>query len=203
MTLPFQSRLLVVISLILIELAYALPISVCSNGSDCSPVQDCIDAPVPGDLLGVQGCNGSDMANSAAGGGLTGNRLANGISPGCSSAAASAYKSAILRSLVDVADGCNPDRVVMLSAIPVEYEAILAHLVDLREESTPEGDIYQVGEFSANNRTWQVAVGLAGMHNPNAAVATERAIRELKPEIVFFVGTAGGVCSPASFSQGI
>jgi nucleoside phosphorylase len=194
MALPFQSRLpVLVISLILIELAHAGPISVCSNGNDCSPVQECIDSSFPGDILELHGCNGSDITNSAEEGELGGSHIANYINQGCSAAMRSSNNSTSSGGAIDFAHNRKPDRAVILTAIPVEYEAVLAHLADLHEESIPQGNIYQVGKFSANNHTWEVVVALTGMHNPNAAVATERAIREFNPKIVLFVGTAGGV----------
>jgi hypothetical protein len=55
MALPLQSRLpVLVISLILIALADARPIAVCSGGCQHSPIQNCIDAAIPGDIPEVQ-----------------------------------------------------------------------------------------------------------------------------------------------------
>ncbi len=47
---------------------------------------------------------------------------------------------------------------VILTAIPIEYEAVCAHLTDLKEETHPQGTIYERGNFSANGKLWEVGI---------------------------------------------
>ncbi len=81
---------------------------------------------------------------------------------------------------------------VILTALPVEYEAVRANLKDLREK-IHEGTIYELGHFQPGDQSWEVAVSEIGMGNPGAASAAERAIAYFKPRLVLFVGVAGGL----------
>ncbi|MEQ8467422.1 MAG: hypothetical protein RIC07_28120, partial [Coleofasciculus sp. E1-EBD-02] len=51
-------------------------------------------------------------------------------------------------------EGKNLPCAVILTAIPVEYKAVRAHLSDLQEETHPEGTIYERGNFSSNGGSW-------------------------------------------------
>lgn len=84
-------------------------------------------------------------------------------------------------------------RAVIVTALPVEYHAVRAHLVDISEDEHPEGDVYERGQFYAGERLWEVGIVEMGMGNPNAAQKTERAIAHFHPEAVLFVGVAGGI----------
>lgn len=83
-------------------------------------------------------------------------------------------------------------RVVILTAIEVEFMAVREHLDGIREEEY-HGSIYERGNFSANRRTWDVLIGQIGAGNSASAVAVERAVRYFDPEVILFVGVAGGV----------
>jgi len=82
---------------------------------------------------------------------------------------------------------------VILTAIPVEYVAVRAHLTNLQEEIHPEGTIYERGSFVSNGQLSQVGIVEIGAGNAEAAVETKRAIDYFKPNVVFFVGVAGGI----------
>ncbi|MCY7392252.1 MAG: hypothetical protein LH647_12435, partial [Leptolyngbyaceae cyanobacterium CAN_BIN12] len=82
---------------------------------------------------------------------------------------------------------------VILTALPVEYLAVRAHLTDLQEEMHPQGTIYERGKFVANDQVWEVGIAEVGAGNAGAAVEAERAIAYFKPDILFFVGIAGGI----------
>jgi nucleoside phosphorylase len=82
---------------------------------------------------------------------------------------------------------------VILTALSVEYKAVRAHLIDLQEETHPQGTVYERGKFSSVAPSWEVGIVEIGMGNPRAAMEAERAIRHFQPDVVFFVGVAGGI----------
>lgn len=82
---------------------------------------------------------------------------------------------------------------VMLTALPVEYLAVRAHLGDLREETHPQGTIYERGRFVADGSPWDVGIVEIGAGNAGAALEAERAIAYFNPGVILFVGVAGGI----------
>jgi nucleoside phosphorylase len=83
-------------------------------------------------------------------------------------------------------------RAVILTAIEVEFMAALEHLVDAHEEMY-HSTIYERGNFITEKWQWGVGIGQIGAGNSASAAAVERAITYFKPEIILFVGIAGGV----------
>jgi nucleoside phosphorylase len=84
-------------------------------------------------------------------------------------------------------------RAVILTALPVEYLAVRAHLSDLREEVHTQGTVYERGQFLAESQSWEVGIVEVGAGNPGAAVGAERAIADFSPDVILFVGVAGGI----------
>lgn len=83
-------------------------------------------------------------------------------------------------------------RAVILTALPVEFNAVRAHLTGLHEE-VHKGTIYEKGVFSANGQVWEVGIVEVGAGNDSAALEAERAITHFDPSVALFVGIAGGV----------
>jgi len=82
---------------------------------------------------------------------------------------------------------------VILTALSVEFSAVRSHLSDLEEEVHPQGTIYERGKFSDPNAVWDVGIVEIGARNPRAAMETERAIAHFNPDVILFVGVAGGI----------
>jgi nucleoside phosphorylase len=92
---------------------------------------------------------------------------------------------------------CKPAktlRALVVTALPVEYKAVRAHLRDVREVTHSQGTIYEIGDFAAEDGSiWNVCIAEIGPGNPIAAAETERAINYFHPGILLFVGIAGGL----------
>jgi nucleoside phosphorylase len=84
------------------------------------------------------------------------------------------------------------NRAVILTALPLEAHAVLAHLKDCRRERPPQGTIYSIGQFRTDQSSWEVAVAIVGPGNARSAQEAERAAQHLNPAVMFFVGVAGG-----------
>ncbi len=82
---------------------------------------------------------------------------------------------------------------VILTALPVEYLAVRAHLQALQEEVHVQGTVYERGTFRANGQDWEVGIVEIGAGNVGAALEAERAIAHFKPDVILFVGVAGGL----------
>ncbi|MEU6073182.1 5'-methylthioadenosine/S-adenosylhomocysteine nucleosidase [Micromonospora sp. NPDC047074] len=89
--------------------------------------------------------------------------------------------------------------VVFLTALGLEHDAILAHLVDARPRVDSDGTHYTLGGLPGRGpapRT-TVALALVGEGNLAAAALAGRAIREFRPRALLLVGVAGGLTSDA------
>ncbi|MDP2937213.1 MAG: NB-ARC domain-containing protein, partial [Dehalococcoidia bacterium] len=80
-----------------------------------------------------------------------------------------------------------------MTALPIEYEAVRAHLADIREEEGPGGMVYERGPFTSHGQAWEICIAEVGKGNVAMAVEVERAIQHFSPSIAMFVGVAGGV----------
>ena len=82
---------------------------------------------------------------------------------------------------------------VVITALDIEYKAARNHLSELREVIHPKGNVYEQGIFETNEGKWEVIIIQARRGNIHAAVQTERAISYFMPEVVVFIGIAGGI----------
>ena len=80
----------------------------------------------------------------------------------------------------------NQHLVVVLTAVGLEREAVCAFLTDVKAERS-----YWRGTFSGKY-TWDVVVAESGQGGFAALSATNNAVADHKPDIIFFVGVAGG-----------
>jgi nucleoside phosphorylase len=80
-------------------------------------------------------------------------------------------------------------RIVILTALPVEYRAVREHLSDLRRRSDPSGTQFEVGTLGPG----RVALAEVGTGNVDAALVAAAAIVLFDPDAMFFVGVAGAL----------
>jgi nucleoside phosphorylase len=80
--------------------------------------------------------------------------------------------------------------VAILTALPQDFLAVEQHLQNVDEYTHTDGTIYGIGVCP--NNAWNVAIVEIGRGNSNAAEETRRAIDWFKPQVVMFVGIAGG-----------
>ena len=84
-------------------------------------------------------------------------------------------------------------RAVILTAIHIQYMAVRAHLTDWSEDIHPNGTIYERGKFPGGGQEWEVGIVQTGAGNSTAVMEAERAIAYFKPDVILFVGVAGGI----------
>ncbi|MFE6824163.1 5'-methylthioadenosine/S-adenosylhomocysteine nucleosidase [Streptomyces sp. NPDC057690] len=80
---------------------------------------------------------------------------------------------------------------VVLTALPVEYDAVRALLGSLDEVVLEDGTRLEQGRLSGTD--WTVALAELGEGALNTAALTTRIVSALAPECLLFVGVAGGL----------
>lgn len=83
-------------------------------------------------------------------------------------------------------------KVVILTPISVEYDAVRKHLPKLTEEIV-SGNRYETALFKGKHHTLQIILHQTGSKNNAIGLATEKAVQAFEPQIVLLVGIAGGV----------
>ncbi|MFD7130872.1 protein kinase [Streptomyces sp. NPDC059894] len=87
----------------------------------------------------------------------------------------------------------NARRVVVLTATVVEYAAVLELLESKDPLNSVSGAPYTVGHLTVASATWETWVACIGQGNVNAALQASQAIQDLRPRLIVFLGTAGGL----------
>lgn len=82
--------------------------------------------------------------------------------------------------------------VALLTPIPVEHQAILAHLPACIEEQS-DGNRYLTSDFKGRYHHFHIITQQTGSKNENIALMTDRIIRRYNPYVVILAGVAGGV----------
>jgi WD40 repeat protein/nucleoside phosphorylase len=93
---------------------------------------------------------------------------------------------------IDISDLLVPCALI-LTVLPVEYLAVRQHLINIDKEVHINGTIYERGQFSTETQTWDVGIVEIGSENLGSLVTIERAIAHFYPNVIFFVGIAGGI----------
>lgn len=83
-------------------------------------------------------------------------------------------------------------RVVLLTALPLEYQAVRAHMSNLQSKKYNDTH-YEVGTFSTLNQSLEVLLRLTGQGTDKASSETQRALTYFEPQIAMYIGVAGGI----------
>jgi nucleoside phosphorylase len=83
-------------------------------------------------------------------------------------------------------------RVLILTAIGIERQAVLEHIADAHLDTHPSGTIYTLGRFD-EGVGWDVAIVEMGAGNSRAAIEATRGCEYIHPDVVVMVGVAGGL----------
>ncbi len=80
---------------------------------------------------------------------------------------------------------------VILTALRLEYDAMLRHLAHVEQRENDAGTVFDVGRLRGTG--WRAALALIGQGNIAAAVITEQARAMFRPAALLFVGVAGSL----------
>jgi len=84
--------------------------------------------------------------------------------------------------------------VVILTALSVEFQAVSAHVTPAKEKTeVHHHTVYWSGTFSCPGCLWKVRSMEVGPSNAIAAIKTTQAIQDFQPDVVLFIGVAGGL----------
>jgi adenosylhomocysteine nucleosidase len=86
-------------------------------------------------------------------------------------------------------DAFKPKRILLMTALPLERDAVIRFLQKTKEIKTESGSIYAQCAF----KRLEIFVGVSGAGNLNAGPEVERALATLKPDVAIFSGIAGGI----------
>ncbi|WP_075737421.1 5'-methylthioadenosine/S-adenosylhomocysteine nucleosidase [Streptomyces acidiscabies] len=84
-----------------------------------------------------------------------------------------------------------PHTAVILTALPVEYDAVHPYLGEPTEITLPDGTRLEQGRLEGTD--WTLAVAELGEGALTTAILAKQIITELHPEALLFVGVAGGL----------
>lgn len=80
---------------------------------------------------------------------------------------------------------------MILTALPVEYDAVHPYLKDPTEITLPDGTRLEQGRLEGT--PWTLALAELGEGALTTAILAKQIINELAPEVLLFVGVAGGL----------
>lgn len=83
--------------------------------------------------------------------------------------------------------------VAIFTATSIEHQAVQAHIKHIQEEVHPQGTIYTRGVFTTPHGPWNIAIVEIGAGNEGVALEGERAVNHLQPDVLLFIGIAGGL----------
>jgi len=99
-------------------------------------------------------------------------------------------------------EGAKPVlKVVVLTALASEFAAVRSHFAEATLRRTRSGTRYEVGLVRGEHLDWEVYLAEVGMGNSGAAAEVAGAVETFSPQLILFVGVAGGL-KPGDQSHG-
>ncbi len=83
-------------------------------------------------------------------------------------------------------------KILLLTALNLEYKVVRTFLKDTKEEELDDGTIYEKG-IPLNCDSSIVYLRECGKGNSKSALSTDKLIKHLNPDYAFFIGVAGGI----------
>lgn len=71
--------------------------------------------------------------------------------------------------------------------------AVKEHVQDLQDDLEAPGVVFERGYFIGEGWYWEIGLASIGQGNPNAAAHTQQAVDLYSPDVILFVGVAGGL----------
>jgi len=84
-------------------------------------------------------------------------------------------------------------RALVLTALAVEYQAVAQHLRPTSMVKARTGTRFAIGEITGEGVDWEVRLAEIGAGNAGAAAEVAAAVEQFQPQLVLFVGVAGGL----------
>ncbi|MEU5846558.1 phosphorylase family protein [Saccharopolyspora shandongensis] len=81
---------------------------------------------------------------------------------------------------------------MICTALAEEYNMVREHLNEPLSEWEERGTLYELGTIRGVSGVWTVALVETGVGNTTAGIELERAASVFAPDVVLFVGVAGG-----------
>jgi nucleoside phosphorylase len=81
----------------------------------------------------------------------------------------------------------------VLTALALEYAAVRSHLTEVVQRRTRSGTRYEAGLVHGEHLDWEVNLAEVDMGNSGAAAEVASAIETFSPQLILFVGVAGGL----------
>lgn len=83
-------------------------------------------------------------------------------------------------------------RAIVVTALELQFRAVRGHLVECRDVTHRTGGVYTIGSLRNAERPCQVCLIQTGAGNDAAAIDSN-AIGYFQPDVIVFVGIAGGL----------
>ena len=87
-------------------------------------------------------------------------------------------------------------KAAIFTALEVEHNAVKDQLINISSKVAPDGTNYIIGNIkplnTENSDKWEIALSQTGAGQTAATYTTQTVVNDYEPDVIFFVGVAGG-----------